>query len=157
MVAHRAVIQTLSRNGIYVVEDGDIAVTDSALQQKKPFRKVSIRASFFSTAYNTVHSVKPQCNMTEHLTENHSTLSNLKMMCIWYESYICTADKEYKWSDLRSCEATKAVAKKVQKTFWGSNGIRTHDLHNTGAMLYQLSYEASPEAGQVRVQFIPII
>lgn len=82
MVAHRAVIQTLSRNGIYVVEDGDIAVTDSALQQKKPFRKVSIRASFFSTAYNTVHSVKPQCNMTEHLTENHSTLSNLKMMCI---------------------------------------------------------------------------
>ena len=33
------------------------------------------------------------------------------------------------------------------------NGIRTHDLRNTSAMLYHLSYEA----GQVRVQFIPII
>ena len=149
MVAHRAVIQTLSRNGIYVVEDGDIAVTDSALQQKKPFRKVSIRASFFSTAYNTVHSVKPQCNMTEHLTEHHSTLSNLKMMCICI--CIWTADKEYKWSDLHSCEATKTVAKKVQKQFWGSNGIRTHDLHNTGAMLYWLSYEVLLE--QVKSKF----
>ena len=28
---------------------------------------------------------------------------------------------------------------------------------NTGAMLYQLSYEASLEAGQVQVQFIPVI
>ena len=33
----------------------------------------------------------------------------------------------------------------------------THDLRDTGAMLYRLSYEASPEAGQVRVQFIPVI
>ena len=30
-----------------------------------------------------------------------------------------------------------------------SKPIRTHDLHHIGAMLYQLSYEASPEAGQV--------
>ena len=58
-------------------------------------------------------------------------------------------------SDLRSYEV--AVTKKAQKKFWGSNGIRTHDLRDTGAMLYQLSYEASPEAGQVRVQFIPVI
>ena len=41
LMGHRLVIQTLSRNGIYVVEDGDIAVTETALQQKKPFRKVS--------------------------------------------------------------------------------------------------------------------
>ena len=33
-----------------------------------------------------------------------------------------------------------------QKKFWGSNRIQAHDLHDTGAMLYQLSYEASPEA-----------
>ena len=33
------------------------------------------------------------------------------------------------------------------KKFWGFNGIRTHDLCDTGAMLYQLSYEASLEAG----------
>ena len=40
MVGQWAVLQTLSRHGFYVVEEGDIAVTDSALQQKKPFRKV---------------------------------------------------------------------------------------------------------------------
>ena len=49
------------------------------------------------------------------------------------------------------------VTTKAQKKFWGSNGIQTHDLRDTGAMLYWLSYEASPEAGQVRVQFIPVI
>ena len=48
--------------------------------------------------------------------------------------------------DLRSCEVTQAVTNKAQKKFWGSNGIRTHDLRDTGAMLYRLSYEASPEA-----------
>ena len=31
----------------------------------------------------------------------------------------------------------------AQKIFWCSNGIRTHDLRDTGAMLYQLNYEAS--------------
>ena len=29
--------------------------------------------------------------------------------------------------------------------------------HDTGAMLYQLNYESSLEAGQVRVQFIPVV
>ena len=33
-----------------------------------------------------------------------------------------------------------------------SNRIRAHDLHDTGAMLYQLSYQASLEAGQVRAK-----
>ena len=33
----------------------------------------------------------------------------------------------------------------------------THDLCDTGVMLYQLSYEALQEAGQVRVPFIAII
>ena len=60
-------------------------------------------------------------------------------------------------SDLHTYEATKAVAKKTQKKFWGFNGIQTHNLHDTGAMLYRLSYEALLEAGQVRVQFIPAI
>ena len=56
-------------------------------------------------------------------------------------------------SDPHSYEATKAVGKKAQKKVWGFNGIRTHELRDTGAMLYQLSYEA----GQVWVQFIPVI
>ena len=33
-------------------------------------------------------------------------------------------------------EATKAVAKKAQKKFWGSNGIWINDLRDTGTMLY---------------------
>ena len=49
------------------------------------------------------------------------------------------------------------VISAVKKKFWGSNGIQTHDLRDTSAMLYELSYEASLEAGQVRVQFIPVI
>ena len=37
----------------------------------------------------------------------------------------------------------------------GFNGIRTHDLRDTGAMLYQLSYEATHrEQGQF-IEFIP--
>ena len=59
--------------------------------------------------------------------------------------------------DLRSREVTKAVTNKAQKKFRGSNGIQTLDLRDTNAMLYQLSYEALPEAGQVRVQFIPVV
>ena len=43
------------------------------------------------------------------------------------------------------------------ENFWGSNGIRTYDLGDTGTKLYQLSYEALLEAGQVRVQFIHFI
>ena len=35
------------------------------------------------------------------------------------------------------------VAKKAQKNLKGFNGIRTHDLCDTGVMLYQLSYEVS--------------
>ena len=42
---------------------------------------------------------------------------------------------------------------KAKKTFWG---IWTHDLRDTGAMLYRLIHEASPEA-EVRVQFISVI
>ena len=47
------------------------------------------------------------------------------------------------------------LQKKPEK-FWGSNGIQTHDLRDTGAMLYQLSHEVLLKAGQVRVQFIPV-
>lgn len=58
-----AVIQTLSHHGFYVVEEGDIAVTDSALQQRKPFRKSTHLAlmdclmSAFSAQVVTVQQV----------------------------------------------------------------------------------------------------
>ena len=68
-----------------------------------------------------------------------------------------TADKEYKRKWSSQLWSNLAVTNKAQKKFWGFNGIQTHDLCDTGVMLYQLSYEASWEAGQVRVQFIPVI
>ena len=36
-----------------------------------------------------------------------------------------------------------AIGKKKPEKNQGFNGIRTHDLRDTGAMLYQLSYEAT--------------
>ena len=46
----------------------------------------------------------------------------------------------------------KQLQRKARKKIWGFNGIWTHDLCNTGVMLYQLNYGALLEAGQVRVQ-----
>ena len=43
--------------------------------------------------------------------------------------------------NLSSCEI-KAWKKKKN---WGLNGFRTHDLCDTGAVLYQLSYQANWE------------
>ena len=45
-------------------------------------------------------------------------------------------------SDPHSYKATKAVAKKAQKKFWGSTRIGTLVFHDTDAMPYWLSYEA---------------
>ena len=40
-------------------------------------------------------------------------------------------------SDSSIYEATKAVAKKAQKKFWGFNGIPSHEFRtDTGAMVY---------------------
>ena len=42
------------------------------------------------------------------------------------------------------------MGKKKPEKNQGFNGIRTRDLHDTGAMLYQLSYEATHwEQGQL--------
>ena len=46
-----------------------------------------------------------------------------------------------------------AVTNKAQKKFRSSNGIQTHDLCDTGEMLYQLSYEASLEADHWSLRF----
>ena len=48
------------------------------------------------------------------------------------------------WSNLSSYKQSP------EKVF-NFNGIRTHDLHDTGAMLYLLSYEALRK--QVRCEF----
>ena len=48
----------------------------------------------------------------------------------------------------------KQLEEEAWKKNQGFNGIRTHGLHDTGAMLYQLSYEATHwEWGQL-IEFI---
>ena len=82
--------------------------------------------------YNLTHAVPAFGATSRHYRDRNSLRSALRI------------------SDPRSHEASKAVAIKAQKQFWASNGIRTHDLRDTGAVLYRLSYEASLEAGQER-------
>ena len=57
--------------------------------------------------------------------------------------------------DHRSKFSNLAIGKKKPgEKNQGFNGIRTHDLRDTGAMLYQLSYEATHwEQGQF-IEFI---
>ena len=40
LAGHWSVIQTLSRNGVYVVDSTDNAVTDASLEQTSPFNQV---------------------------------------------------------------------------------------------------------------------
>ena len=56
-------------------------------------------------------------------------------------------------SDPHSYEVTEAVTNKAKKKLWGSNGVWTHDLHDTSAMLYQLSYMYKPCWKQVKCEF----
>ena len=56
--------------------------------------------------------------------------------------------------DHRSKFSNLSNWKEASKKNQGFNGIRTHDLRHTGAMLYQLSYEATHwEQGQF-IEFI---
>ena len=45
---------------------------------------------------------------------------------------------------------------KPEKKISGQNGIRTHDLCDTGAELYQLSYQAKWELVTLLVRNIPV-
>ena len=79
------------------------------------------------------------------------------MWSIYEIIHICTAvvdevkcDHRSKFSNLSNWKEEAWKKKKNQ----GFNGIRTRDLRDTGAMLYQLSYEATHwERGQF-VEFI---
>ena len=58
--------------------------------------------------------------------------------------------------DLRSEFSIKAIGMKKPEKNHGFNGIRTRDLRDTGAMLYQLSYEATHwERGELWVHIFP--
>ena len=48
----------------------------------------------------------------------------------------------------------KQLERRSLKTFFGFNGIRTRYLRDTGAMLYQLSYEATHWKGGQFIEFI---
>ena len=93
------------------------------------------------SATSYVTCLKSSCETNMHVYPNIHR--NLVLIC---EVYIIELRiKNGSESDLH----TLAVTKKAQKK--GSNRIGTHDLCNTGAMLYWLSYETSMGAGQLRV------
>ena len=74
---------------------------------------------------------------------------------IWNNSCIWTAviDESEEWSSQWIFQFKQLERRSLKKN-QGFNGIRTRDLRDTGAMLYQLSYEATHwEQGQF-VEFI---
>ena len=75
----------------------------------------------------------------------------------WHRKLFLQKKDHSSEGDPCSYEATKSVGQKAQKKIWGFKGIQTHDLCDTGAMLYRLSYEALLGVGQEWVQFIPVI
>ena len=50
----------------------------------------------------------------------------------------------------------KQLEKRSLKKIQGFNGIQTRDLRETGAMLYQLSYEATLEARSIVSSYFPV-
>ena len=70
--------------------------------------------------------------------------SKLSVRCVYDTDHVYVLRIENtSESDPRSYEATKwVVAKEAHTKLCGFNGIQTHDLGDTGAMLNQLSYEA---------------
>ena len=70
------------------------------------------------------------------------------------QSYFKSTETFQYTSHLATLSASRRVLKRKRSSqlwsnkFWGSNGIRTHGLRDTGAMLYRLSYEASPELSE---------
>ena len=63
---------------------------------------------------------------------------------IYEINHIWTAEMKWKWrNDLRSERNLCNCVKKHEKKIHDFNGIWTRDLAITGAMLYQLSYEAT--------------
>ena len=59
-------------------------------------------------------------------------------------------------SDPHRYEATKAVVKKAQKKIEAWTGFEPHDLCDTGAMFYQLIYEALLVVGKREFNLYPL-
>ena len=63
------------------------------------------------------------------------------IVCSFYLLHRCITDSE-KWSSQLIFQFKQLERRSLKKN-QGFNGIRTRDLRDTGAMLYQLSYEAT--------------
>ena len=88
--------------------------------------------------------------MSDHISKSEMK-QEAYLMCIHNKDNMSVLQiNNTNGSDPCSYEVT-AVTNKAQKKFWDSNGIQTHDLCDTGTMLYWLSYEALLEAGRVWV------
>ena len=81
----------------------------------------------------------------------HVSTSCVHLIPCWANNTNLAQLPDQTWQVLRlQVKVIFTVVKQLKQLlkFWGSNGIQSHDLCNTGVMLYQLSYEASLEAGQ---------
>ena len=68
----------------------------------------------------------------------------LLLLMIYEINHIWTAEMKWKWrNDRRSQRNLCNCIKKPEKKNQDFNGVSTRDLLITGAMLYQLSYEAT--------------
>ena len=145
-----------------------IAVNFQFKQLERRSLKKKIRAS---TGFEPMTSAIPvRCStnwaMKPHIGSKVNLLSSFlpvqwnRVKYIWNNSYLYCGMK-WKWSmiiavnfQFKQLERRSLKKKKKKKKNQGFNGIRTHDLRDTGAMLYQLSYEATHwEQGQF-IEFI---
>ena len=88
--------------------------------------------------------------------ENISFYQKLNFWSLYEIIHIWTAvvDESEEWSSQLLFQFKQLERRSLKKKNQGFNGIRTRDLRDTGAMLYQLSYEASHwERGQF-IEFI---
>ena len=93
-------------------------------------------AMLYQLSYEATHWERGQ--LVEFIS-SHEEWNDVKF--IWNNSYMnCSC--RWKWRMIIAVNfPIQAIGKKKPEKNQGFNGIRTHDLRDTGAMLYQLSYE----------------
>ena len=103
---------------------------------------------------STNWAMKPHIGSEVNLLSSYLPVQWNDVKFIWNNSYLYCGCK-WKWRVIIAVNfPIWATGKKKPEKNQGFNGIRTRDLRDTGAMLYQLSYEATHwERGQF-IEFI---
>ena len=85
---------------------------------------------------------KSECKLWKFTTAKVGVIGE-GLKYIWNNSYLYCGCR-WKWNVIIAVNfPISAIGKKKPEKNQGFNGIRTRDLRDTGAMLYQLSYEAT--------------